>query len=67
MIGQCIFTVIFFQLDYLFENVCNKMLQKRNWRVFRDRIMLGVVGLKEFGPYPKMDRKPLKDFDRGEI
>lgn len=44
-----------------------KILQKETGEVFRERIMLNVAGLKEFGPYPKMDRKPLKDFDRGEI
>ena len=27
--------------------------------------MLNLVDHKEFGPYPKMDRKPLKDFDQG--
>lgn len=52
----------FFQLC-LFGNSHNKMLEKETGVVFRDVVTLSFVVHKEFGRNPKMDRKPLKDFD----
>ena len=62
-----------YSLKFFFNfAICLKMFvikcyKKETGEVFRDQIMLSIVGLKEFGPYPKMGRKPSKDFDRGEI
>lgn len=49
----------------LFGNSHNKMLGKGTGEVFRDVVTLSLVVHKEFGLNPKMDRKPLKDFDGG--
>lgn len=38
------------------------MLGKETEEVFRDQITLSLIDHKEFGFFPKMDRKPLKDF-----
>lgn len=42
-----------------------KYYKKEMRELFRGQIMLSLVDHKEFGPYPKMDRKPSKDFDQG--
>lgn len=39
------------------------MLEKEIGEEFRDVVTLSLVVYKEFGLNPKMDRKPLKDFD----
>jgi hypothetical protein len=55
-------------LCYLFEILHNKILggKKVTGKVFRDQIMLSLIKHKEFGLYPKMDRKSLKDFYQGK-
>lgn len=41
------------------------MLGKGTGEVFRDVVTLSLAVHKEFGLNPKMDQKPLKDFDGG--
>lgn len=41
-----------------------KCYKRETGEVFRDQIMCSLDH-KEFGLYPKMDGKPLKDFDQG--
>lgn len=54
----------FFNFACLSGNFHNKMLGKETEEVFRDQITWSLVDRKEFGSFPKMDRKPLKDFGR---
>lgn len=42
------------------------MLERETGVAFRDQITLSLVDHKEFGLYPKMNQKPLKDFGQGE-
>lgn len=42
------------------------MLESETGVAFRDQVTLSLVDHKEFGLYPKMDQKPLKDFGQGE-
>lgn len=65
MVCQWIATVNFFsKFDVGLKIFIIKCYKRETGEVFRDQITLSLDH-KEFGLYPKMDRKPLKDFDQG--